>query len=49
MSNTELAIIISVVTVLAIGGLMTLIAYVGFEGACNDHEEEQDMEGKDNE
>ena len=49
MSNATLAIVLCVVAVLAIGGLMVIIAYVGFEGACTDHEEEQDMEGRNDE
>ena len=49
MSNATLAIVLCVVAVLAIGGLMVIIAYVGFEGACTDHEEEQYINGDENE
>ena len=48
MSNTTIALVICS-TVVALGALVILLAYVGFEVACTDHEEEQDMEGKDNE
>lgn len=46
MSNTTLALIICS-TLVALGALAILLAYVGFEGACTDHEEEQDIKGDD--
>ena len=48
MSNTTIALVICS-TVVALGALVILLAYVGFEGACTDHEEEQDINGDDHE
>ena len=48
MSNLEFASII-VSAIAALGGLLVLVAYVGLSGQCTDHEEEQDMEGRNDE